>query len=1390
MAAERTKAMYDKLRKCRGSTKNGITRLDVPRDENDMDYATCRDWITIDTPSEIETRLLQRNRRHFGQAENTYPTIPPFSEWVDWGASSHTAELILEGNWEPPDIDELSQSMISHMKARVELDSVQGGFTKEEWIGKIKAWPESTTTSPSGFHLGHSKVLIAPTDLDPQSQSTEYEALEHKREDLIDWQVGLLNTALLNSYCYERWKHIVNVMILKQPGNLKIHRLRVIHLYEQDYNLVLATKWKKMISHCSNQQVLNPSQFGGVPGKDAVTPTFIEEMQYEISRASKRPLVHMDYDATACYDRIVMNFGSLASRAFGQHRSITFINAKNLAEAKYYLKTKLGVSERFYKHCQIFPIYGSGQGAGNSPAIWCVISCVLFDVYEEKAHGATFESPCGKYKTKIYMIGFVDDTSGSTNEFALPTQAPLDSYISKATHDAQRWNDTLSLSGGALNLEKCTYHFMHYTFSIDGLPNLQVGRCGPDVTIHLHGTDQPQKLRQLSSYACHKTLGVQKSPKCTDNELYAALERKNKVHTRTMANSPFNRVNSWAYYHSIYLPSMTYPLPSSTLSDSNCRSLQCSFKQVFLPKYGFNRNTPNAVVYGPAEYGGLALRDLSVEKSVSQIYLFLACVRSQGVASKLALIAVSWGQFLAGISKPILQHVDIRLPHMEPMVWVPQVRNFLSSVKCTVELATTFVPPLQRHGDSFLMDHAISQNFTDTELCLVNACRLYLGVTLMSDIVTADGRYLSLFAVDCSQDTNSRAKGLLPYQTNPSRKAWVLWKRLMLTFTAPGSLKRLLNPLGAWLVTGYNTYRHWNEYLDPSTYSLYVQVEDRFERFTYQRPYFFPTTSLVSMLPSQCLPAQSVHHNGRRTLLPVSPAMITPPVANSLNLSSHTSELDDWESQLLTGHDILCSLEILHQELFHTNLQLLLCSDGSAAQFRGTFGCVGCSLQGVRLFRLSGPAPGYRTSSFRSESYGCLSILRFLFRLFEFYAQPLPEAVTVYTDSKSLIQTIHKRLEWSYDFTYSTMNPDWDIQQAISSTVRQFPQIPAFLHVKGHQDNHADSSTLSLPAQLNIEADSLASSYIYPPTISSRIAPLIGGATALLHGPYGTINSNYRSILRTLASAPSLRDYLCNKHEWSPETFQSIDWESHGIVVRSHFLRRHFVIKFLHQWLPLGHLRSRYASYYSATCPSCSEPTHEDQDHFLRCPNRSWLGALLDALRDFWQDNHVDPSLRSLLTEYLHSWFSSSPPSPLLPTSPFYTLQRTQLQIGLDQLILGRFSLLWSTHQDSFSASSPDTAISGPRFVTGTIKIVWAHTYKLWLTRNEALHGSTPQTHETAAYDQAKCEVAALYAIRHTVLPRDASLFYDSLDTHFSIDTTSVALRSWLNTCLQSANHT
>ena len=109
--------------------------------------------------------------------------------------------------------------------------------------------------------------------------------------------------------------------------------------------------------------------------------------------ASAHSLVHLDYDVTACCDRIILPMASLISRVHGQHCSIVLINPTTLKSARYLLKTQLGISSISYSHSKLFPIYGSGQGSGNSPSLWCAIISVLFDIYETQACGVSFYSP-------------------------------------------------------------------------------------------------------------------------------------------------------------------------------------------------------------------------------------------------------------------------------------------------------------------------------------------------------------------------------------------------------------------------------------------------------------------------------------------------------------------------------------------------------------------------------------------------------------------------------------------------------------------------------------------------------------------------------------------------------------------------------------------------------------------------------------------------------------------------------------------------------------------------------------------------------------------------------------------------------------------------------------
>jgi hypothetical protein len=170
-------------------------------------------------------------------------------------------------------------------------------------------------------------------------------------------------------------------MIQKEPGNTKIHRLRVIHIYEADFNGLLGVKWRELMHDASTENTLHSGQHGARPGHEAQTPVFIEELKNDICYASRKSLINFDNDATSCYDRIIPALASLLGRRHGLHRNIVFVHAATLHEAKYKLKTVLGVSDEFYTHCECYPIYGTGQGSANSPVIWTIVSSVLFDCH-------------------------------------------------------------------------------------------------------------------------------------------------------------------------------------------------------------------------------------------------------------------------------------------------------------------------------------------------------------------------------------------------------------------------------------------------------------------------------------------------------------------------------------------------------------------------------------------------------------------------------------------------------------------------------------------------------------------------------------------------------------------------------------------------------------------------------------------------------------------------------------------------------------------------------------------------------------------------------------------------------------------------------------------------
>ena len=313
--AEATKKVFAKCRAARNLNKHGgISYLMVPEDPT-QDPKECENWRRVDCPEEIIALLQERNHKHFGQSANCNLTKEPLDFTMAFTGACRRAEAMLDGNFvdslEPPEqMTARERTIWELLKIFFEAcqyvnnsgkDKIHHSISREEYEGKIKAWDERTSTSPgTNMHLGHLKAYFARHNLAPDSD--EANTLEDTRQATLDGHLSLLNYALHFGKPIDSWKMVVNAMLEKDPGTPKIHRLRVIHLHEAGYNLILAVKWRQLLHFACDNQFINPSHFGSVPGREALDAVFIREMEYEITRTTRKPLIHFDNDATSCYD--------------------------------------------------------------------------------------------------------------------------------------------------------------------------------------------------------------------------------------------------------------------------------------------------------------------------------------------------------------------------------------------------------------------------------------------------------------------------------------------------------------------------------------------------------------------------------------------------------------------------------------------------------------------------------------------------------------------------------------------------------------------------------------------------------------------------------------------------------------------------------------------------------------------------------------------------------------------------------------------------------------------------------------------------------------------------------------------------------------------------------
>jgi hypothetical protein len=1389
MRAEEQAKMYRKLRGYLKPQAAPLTYVEIPTDPS-QDPKTAKDWKKVFNKDELERILHERNRQHFAQAatDKTPFTVDPLYGLLGFTADTDFSEQFRTGtlDLQALDLDDDVYALLEELLPKQDDPAkISEDLPLAEVISGFRKWNENTMTG--GRHLGHYKTWLMKRPKEEVSLS---------EEEFFQILITIYRTCIQNQYPLKRWKTCLNLFIPKDSGSSKLHRLRVIHIVDTCLNFLrrffIA---RRLLHHIHDHHKLAEEQWGGIPGRTAIDLVMSKEMMTICLHLMRKNGAITDVDATACYDRMVPALIWLGYFKAGATWNIVQLFALALLNLKYFIVTAFGISLLANQHSDLSQFLGPGQGATDAPFAWALISTYLICAYKKQAHGCTLKDPTGKITWKRAINMFVDD---SYLFHALLRFLGAIALMALIAHDISKWSKLLWTSGGAINFTKSFYTMVIWTFTADGIAKITLNDDLPANTVSINNPSKPterQPIKRKCVTTASKTLGVFKAADLSQTGEFKHLKQKAEKFTKALVSCPLSHMHAWLAYMTVFIPGVTYSSPTTSLTEEQCDKLEKIVKPALVKKLGLPDTFPNLMLYADKYFGGIGLLQLFAEQGMNQILLFMRHIRAHTDLGDQITIGLRYYQLQAGLSTCVL--TDTRtLPYID-IPWFDTLRQYLANINGRVEITEAWRQTSQREQDTFLMENFLdSKAFTPKDLKILNACRMYLQVTRVSDIATTDGSRI-LARILSGDITKEQLNEFYqpniewPRQDRPNKAAWNLWRKA-LNKTICTSAGKLYTPLGQWNAEIDDS---WKYYFSTVDNYLYVRQKDKWtkhrptrlgiiQQFTRAGQKSAPPTLKYPAIPKIRANTYVCHHS-ISSRKPIKETISTPTPETFAEYIQQNAA--PWEKHLLRDLEEPTDSELSLADNLKLGKELFLVSDGGDTDGSGYYGWVIANDTHI-LYKGSGLSPGNQelNESLRSESTGYLAILRFLLHYKAYHQLTLETSPMIHLcDNKSLVSRSPDAYRSAPPNSHDFLKPDYDVQMQIIATIKELDIDIHTKHVKGHQDDDKTYDQLSYEAQLNIQADRLATQawqtyfcahpHVHYP--DSRCTLYINNAA---------VNRAYRSYMRRAYSSHDAREYLMDKYKWDVETCEGIDWYSHGTALKSlpHNQQR-FVHRFIIDWLPINnrlHVRGRIPSNLCTLC----DQDPETERHFLYClKNKHTREKLHESLRKVFNKHNVDPNLRKLLYQGLDisigDELKTEGEREELKDIPeeYRSLVEAIENVGIYQLWYGRFPIEWDWYQRRYlkQISEYDNEPTGePKWLRAVILVIWQHCYQRWIERCDRQY----ENKQTGGFkhEQLLHQIHTLYAMKDKLLVQDQYIFQTPLEEWK--DKTTTQLDEWL----------
>ena len=369
------------------------------------------------------------------------------------------------------------------------------------------------------------------------------------------------------------------------------------------------------------------------------------------------------------------------------------------------------------------------------------MSAKCIDCVRQLGLTVAFLSVLSKSLVELMAQIFIDDNNQSVSA---PSQDSTgEELFPRAQQAADTWEGTLRATGGAINQEKSYFYMLDYSWvpatfswvyrSIADLPG----------SLWIRDKDGSRKaMIRKEPDTADRWLGFWPAPDGNSTQQLEYLMTKVTDFTHKVRSAGKTLANDvWKVSKMTIHKTLDYPMKATRLTFAEWDSVAIRLWHTILPRSGFSRSFPRAVLYAPHKFQGRGEIHPWMRQELTHHRTYLEKLTHVDTTGELLMMQMEQLRLELGTNQSLTDLPYNTWESTTTFCWIKTLwesaQQFNLSFDDTVPRFET-----RRLNDHFLMDLFAAHGYSSTTLQRLNVVRMYMRVLTVGDICTADGKKL------------------------------------------------------------------------------------------------------------------------------------------------------------------------------------------------------------------------------------------------------------------------------------------------------------------------------------------------------------------------------------------------------------------------------------------------------------------------------------------------------------------------------------------------------------------------------------------------------------------------------------------------------------------------